>query len=986
MNPNEPVRILLVEDSPDDAELMKRALQDVGLTVCMQRVETGPQLEEALRTKAWDLIISDYHLPSFGAHDTLRVIREIGLDLPCIIVSGVIGEMAAVDLLKAGAADFVPKDNLLRLGPAIERELREALARAEGRKAEAALHESRARYQDLFEHSPVPIWIEDFSEIKRYFDDLRAEGVADFRNFFEAHPEAVEICAAKLRIVDVNHANLEFFHVASKEEIPRNLAQHFGEESWPFFKEYLIQLVEGALRFQCEIPVRSLQGETRTISLHLSVSPGFEGDLSRVLVSFIDLTERKRMEDETRASKDLLRTLLDSLAEGVILMDRDGAVLDANPSAERVLGRSLEGMRGIRGQDIQPNTIYPDGHTWPGDLRPAILSLSTGDAFRDVVMGVHKPDGSLNWLSINTNPIQDPATGELTGVVASFTDVGERVQNERRKTIISDLLHLLVEPLSQMELIRCLTEKLAHWTGCEAVGIRLKEGEDYPYAETRGFSAEFLELENTLCTKDAKGQRVRDPEGHPYLECMCGDVLCGRKDPSKPFFTPKGSFFTNCTTALLASTTDADRQTRTRNRCNGAGYESVALIPLRDSEGCFGLMQFNDRRTGRFEITPIHVLEEIGEIVAALLAKKKTDATIYESEERFRRLTSMAPVGVYLTDEAGKCIYANDLWLDTAGLSLEDAQGDGWARALHPDDREKISGMWNHMVESEGHWGMEYRFLRPDGRITWILGASTALRNETGKVTGYLGANVDISERKQMEESLRNMEQLSARGQMAAYIAHEINNPLAGIKNAFRLLEEAIPADHPRRPYADLIRRETDRISNIVRTMYSLYRPYTKETKRVYLKDVFQDLCSLLEPKLRSQDVEIRTRTVPPDLTADLPEGLIRQVLFNLIQNAVEASSPGNTVEVAGMREGSSLLLTITDQGSGIAAEEIQHVFRAGFTTKQDKEMSGLGLGLSTCKNLVESMYGTLDFFPNPAGRGTIFRVRLEIAQETHGD
>ena len=77
------------------------------------------------------------------------------------------------------------------------------------------------------------------------------------------------------------------------------------------------------------------------------------------------------------------------------------------------------------------------------------------------------------------------------------------------------------------------------------------------------------------------GETIRDDAGNPALDCMCGNILCGRFDPSKPFFTARGSFWTNCTTELLASTTEADRQASTRNRCNGEGYESVALVPLR---------------------------------------------------------------------------------------------------------------------------------------------------------------------------------------------------------------------------------------------------------------------------------------------------------------------------------------------------------------------------------------------------------------------
>ncbi len=119
------------------------------------------------------------------------------------------------------------------------------------------------------------------------------------------------------------------------------------------------------------------------------------------------------------------------------------------------------------------------------------------------------------------------------------------------------------------------------WSGCDAAGSRLQEGDDFPYFETSGFPARFVKRENSLCARDADRGIARDAMGNAVLECMCGNVLCGRTDPVQPFFTERGSFWTNGTTRLLVSTTEADRQARTRVRCNGEGYESVALVPLR---------------------------------------------------------------------------------------------------------------------------------------------------------------------------------------------------------------------------------------------------------------------------------------------------------------------------------------------------------------------------------------------------------------------
>jgi DNA-binding NtrC family response regulator len=133
------LNILLVEDSEDDALLLLRELQRHGYEPRIQRVETAGQLEAALSARKWDLIISDYVMPAFSGLDALRTIKGSGLDIPFIIVSGKIGEETAVDLMKAGAHDYILKGNLARLAPAIEREMQEAEVRRKRKEAEDTL-------------------------------------------------------------------------------------------------------------------------------------------------------------------------------------------------------------------------------------------------------------------------------------------------------------------------------------------------------------------------------------------------------------------------------------------------------------------------------------------------------------------------------------------------------------------------------------------------------------------------------------------------------------------------------------------------------------------------------------------------------------------------------------------------------------------------------------------------------------------------------
>ena len=156
-------------------------------------------------------------------------------------------------------------------------------------------------------------------------------------------------------------------------------------------------------------------------------------------------------------------------------------------------------------------------------------------------------------------------------------------------------------------------------TGIESIGLRLQDGFDYPYYVTRGFPRNFVEMENFLCVLDQDGKPVKDPKGLPKLECMCGNIIRGHINSSLPHFTKGGSFWTNSTTDFIAKASIIDLQETVRNQCNREGYESVALIPVKDVE-TYGLLQLNDSRENLYTLKFIELMEWVASSIGILIS------------------------------------------------------------------------------------------------------------------------------------------------------------------------------------------------------------------------------------------------------------------------------------------------------------------------------------------------------------------------------
>jgi PAS domain S-box-containing protein len=338
--------------------------------------------------------------------------------------------------------------------------------------------------------------------------------------------------------------------------------------------------------------------------------------------------EREKAAVDLQQSESKYRELVQNANSAIIRWKRDGTIAFFNEYAQKFFGYSAEEVVGKK-----VSIIVPDRESTGADLTGLVQDvLNHPERYTNNINENILRNGRRVWMAWTNRPIYDPG-GEVLEILAVGIDITERKRMEMERETTVEFLHFVNQSSGTTDLVRSAATFFQRQSGCEAVGIRLKEAEDYPYREVRGFSRQFIEMENYLCARDDAGNIVRDITGDPYIECMCGNVICGRVDPSKPFFSPGGSFWANSTTRLLASTTDAERQTRTRNRCNGEGYESVALIPLSFGAERIGLLQMNDRREGMFQPEFIAQCERLAGYLAVGLAKSRADEKIHRQTE-----------------------------------------------------------------------------------------------------------------------------------------------------------------------------------------------------------------------------------------------------------------------------------------------------------------------------------------------------------------
>lgn len=377
------------------------------------------------------------------------------------------------------------------------------------------------------------------------------------------------------------------------------------------------------------------------------------------------------------------------------------------------------------------------------------------------------------------------------------------------------------------------------------------------------------------------------------------------------------------------------------------------------------------------------------------------EAELALSERRYRTLLEVSPLAVFETDALGVPTYVNQAWCDMAGIEKEKAFSHGWADSIHPEDREKLYADWMACVEAKEPYLGEYRFLTPSGHVTWVYGHAAPMLNEDGGLIGYLGTNLDITQRRVDEEERRKLDaevqqaqKLESLAVLAGGVAHDFNNLLTGVLGNADLALLDLPDGSPVREHVERVISAAHRAAELAQQMLA----YSGRGKAVV---EVVDLSVLVSQVAQILEVSIAKRA---RLELDLPEGLppvsvdptqLRQVIMNLVTNASEAMNecggvlristgvvqcdpsqwdPAFNTEPLPCR--SCTFVEVSDSGHGMDPETRERIFEPFFSTK----FTGRGLGLASALGIVRGHGGAITV-ETAEGEGTRLRVVLPAVE-----
>jgi PAS domain S-box-containing protein len=396
----------------------------------------------------------------------------------------------------------------------------------------------------------------------------------------------------------------------------------------------------------------------------------------------------------------------------------------------------------------------------------------------------------------------------------------------------------------------------------------------------------------------------------------------------------------------------------------------------------------------RVSLVAVPITTTAGEHVANyaiyrdITERKRAEERLLESEARFRTMADKAPVLIWTTGTDGSCDYFSKPWLEFTGRTMDQEVGTGWTQGVHPDDLANLLQLLKAVVPARKPFTTEYRLKRADGEYRWVIESGVPRYTGAGEFAGYIGSNIDVTDRKRVEEERERIRQLQADlahrnrvatlGELTASLAHEINQPIAAAAIYARAcvgwLQRDVPDVTEAREAASAMVTDVTRAADIIDRVRSLYRRGTPQRELLEVNEIIREMIVLLNDTANRNSISIRTEFDPGLPTTKADRVQLQQVLMNLMLNGIEAmkDTGGELVVTSKRTDGGQLLVSVSDSGIGLPVGETERIFLAFFTTKSQ----GTGMGLAICRSIIESHGGRLWASAN-TGRGATFQFTL---------
>lgn len=597
-------------------------------------------------------------------------------------------------------------------------------------------------------------------------------------------------------------------------------------------------------------------------------------------------------------------------------------------------------------------------------------------------------DDSWRWILGRGEVVGRDDVGRALRMIGTHVDITERKRHEADREATIAILRICNGAADLRELMGDLLVFFRNLLGCDAVAVRLRSGTDAPYFDTLGFSEEFIAAESSLCD-GGHGEPGNDQDVSACFDCMCGTVISGKVPRDLPWFTERGSFWTNDADQLIAGVAATCLPNGGRNRCLREGYQSLVLVPLRISHEIHGLFQFASQKAGCVSREMVALLEDLADHVALAMVKLQTDNAFMDSCQFSQQVINSVEEGVVVLDTDLRYQVWNPYMERLSGIPAEMVMGRKLQEVFPFFASLGVIERAEATLADRKPPTVDFSISFDQGEHSvWVSESCSPLKNRRDEIIGVIVTIRDIAQHKLMEEQLLQAQKMEAVGQLAGGVAHDFNNILTVIYGYCHMLQALEVPGGIVEGHVDQILAAAERASNLTRSLLAFSRKQSMSMQTVNLNDLILSVAKLLN-RIIGEDVTLKTsfRVNPLPVTVD--SGQIEQVLMNLAANARDAMPHGGLLTLETRLEelgddfvqsngfgvpGWYAVLAVTDTGVGMDRHTMEKIFEPFFTTKGVGK--GTGLGLAIAYGVVKQHKGFITAISEP-GQGTTFTVYL---------